>query len=449
MELPPVLHEYQKMYKLISEKIKHDINYGLILFITKKFKENIVREIEDKGDYKIICDRILDEFDNYFLNNSREKILLEIEKFQQIHISEKNVKPKILSINDTNLDKAVDLLKNGKLVAFPTETVYGLGANGLNSEAVKLIYKWKGRPSNNPVILHIAKLYDIYNLIDISSKMINIINIISEKFWPGPLTIVVKASDIVPLEVTANTGFVGIRIPNDSVALKLLDKCDFPIAAPSANLSGHVSPTNYSHVYIDFINKPLTILEDSENYSKRIGIESSIIKIEESFTSSVKLTVLRSGFIGGQSIKQTLEDNGFSVELIYYERVATDEEILDVPGQLFRHYAPNINAYVHDCNSKNYIETSKLKNYVILGSNKSLYQYKDTCLEYIDIGNNVFDVAKNLYDCLRKAEDNLSANGIIISIELMYECFDINTDIKIAILDKLMRCTEAKSIFIK
>jgi tRNA threonylcarbamoyl adenosine modification protein (Sua5/YciO/YrdC/YwlC family) len=277
MELPPALHENLKMYKLISEKIGCANNTGLIMYITKKFRENIIKEIEDKCDYMIICNRILDEFENYLKNNSKEKILLEIEEFQQKYIYEKNVKPQLLSINDTNINKAVELLKNGELVAFPTETVYGLGANGLNSEAVQLIYKWKGRPSNNPVILHIAKLHDIYHLIDVSSKMINVINIIGEKFWPGPLTLVVNASDIVPLEVTANTGFVGIRIPNDSVALKLLDKCDFPIAAPSANLSGHISPTNYSHVYVDFINKPLTILEDSENCSKRIGIESSII----------------------------------------------------------------------------------------------------------------------------------------------------------------------------
>ena len=448
MELPPALREHQKMYKLISEKLGCINNTGLIIYITKKFRENIIRDIEDKCDYITICNRILEEFDNYLKNNSKEKILLEIEEFQQKYISEKNVKPQLLSINDTNINKATELLKNGKLVAFPTETVYGLGANGLNSEAVKLIYKWKGRPSNNPVILHIANLNQIYNLIYVYSKIINIINIISDKFWPGPLTLIIKASDIVPLEVTANTGFVGIRIPNDSVALKLLNKCDFPIAAPSANLSGHVSPTNYSHVYVDFINKPLTILEDSENYSKRIGIESSIIKIEESFTSSVKLTVLRSGFIGGQFIKQTLEDNGYTVELIYYERVATEEEILDAPGQLFRHYAPNIKAFIHKYDSKNYLEANKLKNYVILGSNNSLYQYKDICLEYIDIGNNVFDVAKNLYDCLRKAEENLYATGIIISIELMYECIDNKTDIKIAILDKLIRCTEAKSIFI-
>jgi len=449
MDLSPALREHQKMYKLISEKIGCANNSGLIIYITKKFRENIIKDIEDKCDYITICQKILDEFENYLKNNSKEKILLEIEEFQQIYISEKNVKPQLLSINDSNINKAAELLKNGKLVAFPTETVYGLGANGLNPEAVQLIYKWKGRPSNNPVILHIAKIHEIYNLIDVSSKIINIINIIGEKFWPGPLTLVVKASEIIPLEVTANTGFVGIRIPNDSVTLKLLDKCDFPIAAPSANLSGHVSPTNYGHVYVDFINKPLAILEDSENYSKRIGIESSIIKLEEGFTSSIKLTVLRSGFIGGQFIKQTLEDNGYTVELIYYERVATEEEILDAPGQLFRHYAPNIKAFIHNYDSKNYLEASKLKNYVILGSNNSLYQYKNICLEYIDIGNNVFDVAKNLYDCLRKAEENLYATGIIISIELMHECIDNKTDIKIAILDKLMRCTVAKSIFIK
>lgn len=354
--------------------------------------------------------------------------------------------PTIYLPNPRTLRRCRRLINNGELVSFPTETVYGLGANGLNPQAVRKIFEWKGRPSNNPVILHFSKIEQLTNITRLTPLEMKAMLAIGAECWPGPLTLVLRSSDIVPVEVTAGKKFVGVRMPRDSVALALIDACQCLIAAPSANISGHCSPYTPEHVADDFYNKNLTILADSENSLERCGIESSVMKLEEVAPGRLKITVLRTGFIGGKRVARILEDAGISFDLEYYERLATEETPMDCPGQLFRHYAPKIPAYVEDTQSLKKITLKKLKHVVVIGANGSLAEYSKKCLRYYDLGSSVLDVAKNIYSILRLAEEEPGATSIVISVKNLNEFLDDESDLDKAITDKLLRCSEGQTI---
>ena len=178
-------------------------------------------------------------------------------------------------------------LKNGSIVAFPTETVYGLGGNAFNEDAIKKIYLVKERPTTDPLIIHIDSVTRLIecNLVDLTELELEFetVKMFADKFWPGPLNIILKSFLNVPELVTAGSG---IRIPNNDLALSLIKNSNLPIAAPSANKFGHISPTLISHVEKNFknqniINEPVYILED--NVECDIGIESTIIKFINNF----------------------------------------------------------------------------------------------------------------------------------------------------------------------
>ncbi|MEY3902703.1 MAG: hypothetical protein RL189_2009, partial [Pseudomonadota bacterium] len=162
----------------------------------------------------------------------------------------------LTDIADTSLASAARFLRSGGLVAFPTETVYGLGADARSAEAVRLIYQVKGRPSTDPLIVHVASLESAEALVNTAvtnSWQLDALRSLAEEFWPGPLTIILPAHpSLVAFEVTSGTGWVGLRSPAHPVAQRFLQHCDVPVAAPSANLFGHVSPTTAAHVWNDF-----------------------------------------------------------------------------------------------------------------------------------------------------------------------------------------------------
>lgn len=166
-------------------------------------------------------------------------------------------------------------------MAFPTETVYGLGANALDENACRSIFTSKGRPLTDPLIVHVHSIEHGLKLISHENpKFIEIFKHLGSHFWPGPLTLVVKANiDVIPNLITAQTGFIGIRIPNHPVALALLEKSGLPVAAPSANKFGHVSPTKAEHVYNDFHKDSEVMIIDGGSCS--FGIESTVAKITE------------------------------------------------------------------------------------------------------------------------------------------------------------------------
>lgn len=226
------------------------------------------------------------------------------------------------------ISEAAEILKQGGLVAFPTETVYGLGGNGLDKEAAKKIYAAKGRPSDNPLILHVSSIEEVYPLVKALPEKAKKL---MEAFWPGPLTLVLPKSDLVPKESTGGLETVALRSPENALTLDLIRACGFPIAGPSANLSGRPSPTEASHVFEDLGGRIEGILEDG---AVGIGVESTIVDLSENCP-----TLLRPGAI-------TIED----LEEVLGEKVAIDPTLLGMsmaegftpkaPGMKYRHYAP-------------------------------------------------------------------------------------------------------------
>ena len=226
------------------------------------------------------------------------------------------------------ISEAAEILRGGGLVAFPTETVYGLGGNGLDKEAAKKIYAAKGRPSDNPLILHVSSIEEVYPLVKALPEKAKKL---MEAFWPGPLTLVLPKSDLVPKESTGGLETVALRSPENALTLELIRACGFPIAGPSANLSGRPSPTEASHVFEDLGGRIEGILEDG---AVGIGVESTIVDLSENCP-----TLLRPGAI-------TIED----LEEVLGEKVTIDPTLLGksmaegftpkAPGMKYRHYAP-------------------------------------------------------------------------------------------------------------
>ncbi|WP_297790257.1 L-threonylcarbamoyladenylate synthase [uncultured Anaerococcus sp.] len=240
----------------------------------------------------------------------------------------------VLRVDRNNIDqkiikKAADLLKKGELVAFPTETVYGLGASGLNDESCKNIFKTKNRPIDNPLILHISNIDMLYNLVEeVSEDAKKLFGL-----WPGPLTIIFKKSKLIPTTVTAGGDTVAIRFPVDEIARNIIEEAKIPIAAPSANISGRPSPTNASDCFFDLDGKIPLIVDGGES---RIGIESTVIDLSEDIP-----TILRPGFYTLEMLREILPQVRLDDALV------DDNVVPKSPGQKYKHYAPKARMQVY------------------------------------------------------------------------------------------------------
>jgi len=237
----------------------------------------------------------------------------------------------MLRISKTNpeiskIRKASSIIKKGGLVAFPTETVYGLGADALNPKAVKKIFKEKGRPSDNPLIVHIARKKDVYRLAKEVPKQAEKL---MKKFWPGPLTIVLKKSRIVPNIITAGLDTVAIRMPKNRIALELIRESGVPIAAPSANSSTKPSPTSARHVLEDLDGKIGMIIDGG---NAKIGVESTVVDM----TSDIPM-LLRPGGISLEQLRKCL--GKVDVHPVAKGK-KSKEAISRSPGMKYRHYSP-------------------------------------------------------------------------------------------------------------
>lgn len=222
---------------------------------------------------------------------------------------------------DKDMTAAAELLKAGELVAIPTETVYGLAANGLDADAIAKIYEAKGRPSDNPLILHVGEIEDVEAIAEVSELAKKVML----EFWPGPLTIVLPKKDCVPYVATGGLDTVAVRMPAHNAALEILQKCKLPLAAPSANLSGKPSPTSAKHVFHDFEGKIPMIVDGGEC---GVGLESTVLDL-----SSQVPAILRPGVI-------IAEDLVHLVEGLAEETHLDNGEIAKAPGMKYGHYAP-------------------------------------------------------------------------------------------------------------
>lgn len=226
--------------------------------------------------------------------------------------------------NKEAIREAAGLLREGKLVAFPTETVYGLGGSGWMEEAASKIYEAKGRPSDNPLILHIGSM----EMIDeIASCVPGPAKKAMEVFWPGPLTVILPKSDRVPYRVTGGLDSVAVRMPSHPAALALLRETGVPVAAPSANTSGRPSPTKAEHVVEDLDGKIPMVLDGGK---VEVGVESTIVD----FTGEVPV-ILRPGKITKDELEKTL-----LTEVLMSTPSVKEDTVPKAPGMKYKHYAP-------------------------------------------------------------------------------------------------------------
>ncbi|QTA37105.1 threonylcarbamoyl-AMP synthase [Thermosipho ferrireducens] len=293
---------------------------------------------------------------------------------------------KINPAHDFDITIPCEILKTGGLVAFPTETVYGLGATIYEQKAISKIFTVKGRPQDNPLIIHVGNINQLEKVGFLEKKYRKIV----EKLTPGPITFVVKRKEIVPDIATAGLPTVGIRIPAHPVAQKLC-LCAGPIAAPSANISGKPSPTDGKAVIEDLMNKIECIIDSGET---PFGIESSIIDI-----SKDKPILLRPGPITIETLKELFDD----LEVPEFVKKAKSVTTPEAPGMKYRHYAPEKPLYLIE-NEKDIIDKINDLNAVVICPEEHAHLYPKNKVVILGSLKKPYTIAQNLFKTLRKID---------------------------------------------
>lgn len=305
-----------------------------------------------------------------------------------------------LIISDTSkLDMAAAIIREGGLVAVPTETVYGLAANALDAKAVAGIYKAKGRPSDNPLIAHIASLDMLYPLVkSIPPKA----KLLIEAFWPGPLTLIFEASDVIPEEVRAGLSTVAIRFPSHPVITNLIKESGVPVAAPSANTSGKPSPTNAARVIDDLSGKVHAIIDGGDC---SVGLESTVVDVTREIP-----TILRPGGITESMLQEVLGEVNIDPALINH-----NSEIKPIsPGMKYTHYSPDaqvvivkgeLEKVIEEINQS--IKESKKTHQTVgvLATDETAHLFD--CDKVLSVGSisNLNEIGANLFEVLRSFDD--------------------------------------------
>ncbi|MEM2207304.1 MAG: L-threonylcarbamoyladenylate synthase [Sulfolobales archaeon] len=302
--------------------------------------------------------------------------------------------------------EAAEVLKSGGLVAFPTETVYGIGADAFNSEAVLKVFKVKRRPLDNPLIVHVSSLDMLHQVaVEVPDRVVRALSIA----WPGPLTVVVKRKQTLPAVVSGGLDTVAVRSPAHPVALKLIEAVGKPLAAPSANIAGRPSPTRAEHVDEDLGNEVDMILDAGETF---FGVESTVVDLV-----SPKPQILRPGPLGPEELEKIFEVR-FSLPA-YARGLSSYEEKPPSPGMKYRHYAPNKKLVLVErgsCDTTSYLEflVEQLKHSLnespaLIASRETVREVRSRfgdALTYFTLGSreNLFEVAKNLFSILRSLD---------------------------------------------
>ncbi|MBN2395093.1 MAG: threonylcarbamoyl-AMP synthase [Candidatus Atribacteria bacterium] len=334
---------------------------------------------------------------------------------------------KIIKIDPKNIDMGIlkeagQMIREGKLVAFPTETVYGLGADALNDDAVAKIFKAKGRPYNDPLIVHICCLADVNRFVDdIPGIAINL----GRYFWPGPLTLIMKRSKAISDFVTSGLDTVAIRIPSHPVAQVLIQEAQRPIAAPSANLFTHTSPTSAKHVIDDLQGKIDMIIDSGE---ATIGVESTIVDVTE-----LPLKVLRLGGITFEKLKEV------TPEIIIANE---DDHLKKAPGMFKKHYSPKAKMIVVEEKNDEMV-TSVLRlasNFRDLGSRVGIIASKENAKKYFGFQVKVLGEARDLETCARNLYAQMRILDDLQCDIIVSENFE-NRGLGRAIMDRLHRAS--------
>lgn len=303
------------------------------------------------------------------------------------------------AVDHQKMEEAAQLIRSGELVAFPTETVYGLGADALNQQASKKIYAAKGRPSDNPLIVHIAKFEDLE---EIAKEVPQEAKKLADAFWPGPLTMIVNKNEKVPYETTGGMDTVAIRMPDHPAALELIRQSGCLIAAPSANTSGRPSPTLAEHVAEDLGGRIPMILDGGE---VGIGIESTIIDLTEKIPM-----ILRPGYITKEMLEAVIGTVQTDPGII----AADSTKKPKAPGMKYRHYAPKANlmlidgakcAVVDKINELTDAMHSEGKKVGIIGTDETVASYRGDMVLSIGAREDEDAIARHLYKLLREFDE--------------------------------------------
>ncbi|MDC0074095.1 L-threonylcarbamoyladenylate synthase [Alphaproteobacteria bacterium] len=312
----------------------------------------------------------------------------------------------IYSAENNTIDLAAKQILSGKVIAFPTETVYGLGADATNSKAVEKIYKIKNRPKNNPLIIHVNSIENALNFGIFNKSALKI----ARKFWPGPLTLVLPSVENSPISgfVTSGLRTIAIRIPKNKIARKLIKIVKKPIAAPSANISGKLSPTQAQHVYENFRNNIDMIIDGG---ACKLGIESTVI-----FCSNDSISILRPGIITLEDVEETINKK--------IESNIKNNKVIS-PGTLKKHYAPKLPIKMN--------VTSVSPEEALLTFGKLWPKGSKTTMN-LSKNSDLKEAAANLFSMLNKLDKSGAKNIAVTKIP--------NEGIGVAINDKLKRASE-------
>lgn len=336
---------------------------------------------------------------------------------------------KILTTDKNSIATAGEILKTGGLVAFPTETVYGLGANAFDSECVKKIYAAKGRPSDNPLIVHISDISQLYPLVkDINDNALALIH----AFMPGPFTIILKKSDLIPDTVTAGMDTVAVRFPENETARQLINATGSPIAAPSANLSGSPSPTKASHVIEDLSGRIDAIIDGG---SCEVGLESTIVD-----SSSSVPVLLRPGGITFEDILEIVPEATVDENIL---KSLAENQQPRCPGSKYKHYAPKAEVTVIEGDMK----AVKRKIDLLLAENTDkicgvLTMSENTydCEVILSGGTTNREFAKNLFSHLRDFDH--------LGVEVVFAEFQSRDGYGLAIKNRLYKSASQRVIYV-
>ena len=326
----------------------------------------------------------------------------------------------ILDANlENSIQKAASIIRCGGLVAFPTETVYGLGGNGLQKDAALHIYEAKGRPSDNPLILHLSDPMEAEKYCYVEPLYYTL----AAAFMPGPLTVIMKKRDVVPSTVTGGLDTVAVRVPSDPIARKFLLACEVPVAAPSANISGRPSPTTAEHVKKDLVGRIDAILAGGDC---EIGLESTIVKLD-----GEHLTLLRPGAITPEMLSVVFPS--VKVDDCSMRPIA-EGETPAAPGMKYRHYAPKAKVTILEGTPDRVIsfqiEAAKKDGTGILCYSKHISKIDGRYV--VGIGDFPEEMAKKLFAALRWFDD-------VEGVDQIYAVMPPSDGIGMAVRNRLMK----------
>lgn len=314
--------------------------------------------------------------------------------------ADKNGEPVLSDEEKEKLREAGEILRRGGLVAFPTETVYGLGGDALNPDSSKKIYAAKGRPSDNPLIVHIADLKDIYRIV---RRMPPEALKLADAFWPGPLTMILEKSELVPKETTGGLETVAVRMPSHRIAAALIRYAGGYVAAPSANLSGKPSPTSAKYVIEDMAGRIDAIIDGGEG---EIGLESTIVDL-----TVMPPQILRPGYITQEMLKQVLQKE---VDTDVTTMCNQSGQAPKAPGMKYRHYAPRgeltivegegsrVVSYINDNSVTDQKNGEKVG---VIATDEQAGKYTAQIVKVLGSRQDEDSIARNLYAALREMDD--------------------------------------------